>query len=68
MTAAFVVPPRYEAELASITRAAAVKITARKVHVLDDMGNTIASCFYRHVHEVGSKSFLQLVDFVREAQ
>lgn len=64
-TATLIVPPAYEAEFASIAGAAAVKITARKVHVLDSMGKSIASCYYGPLHEVATKSFLGLVDFVK---
>lgn len=66
-TATYVVPPVYEQAFASINRAASVKITTRKVHVLDAAGKSLASRYYSHAHQVATKSFLQLVDFVREA-
>ncbi len=66
-TATYVVPPVYEQAFASIAGAASVKITARKVHALDAEGKTLASRYYSHIHQVATKSFLQLVDFVREA-
>lgn len=65
-TTTLIVPPVYEAEFASIAGAAAVKITARKVHVLDGMGRSLASRYYNHIHQVATKGFLQLVDFVKE--
>lgn len=63
-----IVPPRYETELASITGAAAVKISVRKVLVLDVMGKSLAGRYHKPEHQVSTKSFLQLVDFVKEGQ
>lgn len=64
-TATYIVPPVYEQAFASIAGAAAVKITARKVHVMNADGKPLASRYYSHAHQVATMSFLQLVDFVK---
>lgn len=63
--ACVVVPPSYEA---SIYGCSAVKITARKVHLLDAAGCVQRSRFYSHIHQIDSKSFADLVKFVDEGK
>lgn len=63
MTASMIVPPVYEAKLLGVT---AVRITARKVELLDGALRKMQSVFYRAADQVGAKSFAELVAFVRE--
>lgn len=60
--ATIVVPPLYEAK---IYGAYGVRITARKVSLLDELGNCCQSAFHRQADKVATKSFGQLVDFVK---
>jgi hypothetical protein len=57
------VPPTFMGDLCGVY---GVKITTRKVHLLDRNGESIESCFYRFVHQVGKLDFAGLVDFVRD--
>lgn len=63
MTATMIVPPMYEAQIHGVT---AVRITARKVELLDGTFRKMQSVFYRAADRVGAKSFAELVAFVRE--
>ncbi|MCK9987776.1 MAG: hypothetical protein AzoDbin1_04248 [Azoarcus sp.] len=62
MTATMIVPPMYEAQIHGVT---AVRITARKVELLDGTLRKMQSVFYRAADQVGTKSFAELVAFVR---
>ncbi len=61
--ATLIVPPNYQAQIVGVT---AVRITARKVELLDAAFRRIGSAFHRAADQVGSKSFTELVDLVRE--
>lgn len=63
--AKMVVPP---VAVAQITGVYAVQITARKLHLLDSVGKSIRSRTYNRTHNIASKSFMDLVAFVREGQ
>lgn len=61
--ATMIVPPVCEAQILGVT---AVRITARKVELLDGALRKMQSVFYRAADQVGAKSFAELVAFVRE--
>lgn len=60
--ATFVVPPMYEAKICGVY---GVRISARKVELLDQLGNRIQSASHRRADQVAAKSFGELVHFVK---
>ena len=60
--ATYVVPPMYEAKIYGVY---GVRISARKVELLDQLGNRIQSASHRRADQVAAKSFGELVHFVK---
>ena len=60
--ATLVVPPM---ALAKILGVYGVRISARKVDLLDQLGNRVQSAWHRQADKVAAKSFGELVDFVK---
>lgn len=57
-----VVPPMSVARIYGVY---GVRITARKVDLLDDLGKRFQSAWHRQADKVASKTFEELVDFVK---
>ena len=60
--ATVVVPPMFVARIYGVY---GVRISARKVELLDELGTRLQSAWHRQADRVASKSFAELVEFVK---